>query len=135
VSPQRGDRFDLDELIAISEHGHTDQCARDVVSTEVAADNLPNGEKVFPILRGDVDRGFHNVGEFRSGGVECDREICHDLLGLASDIADRHGLSFGVERTSAGSEDEAAYVTRNRRVRIWSLVGEVSRSDEIDTSL
>ena len=105
------------------------------MSTEVAADNLPSGQKVLPILRGDVDRGFHNIGEFRSGGVECDREICHDLLGLADDITDRHGLSFGVERTSAGSEDEAAYVTRNRRVRIGSLIREVWRSDEIDTNL
>jgi len=69
VSPQNGDRFDLDELISISENGYSQQCARDVMSTEVAADNLPSGQKVFSILRGDVDRGFHNVGEFRPGGT------------------------------------------------------------------
>lgn len=69
VSPQDSDRFDLDELIAISENGYTQQCAWDIVSTEVATDDLPRGQKVFPILRGDVNRGLHDVGELRPSGT------------------------------------------------------------------
>ena len=60
------DCLDLDQLIVVTENGHTHQSARGVVITERVADYLPRRNQVGLIARRHQNAGVDHVGDGRA---------------------------------------------------------------------
>lgn len=125
-------RLDLDELVAIAQHGDAQKSARDIVISEVSPHDVPDGDEILLVVAGHVDGRLQNVLQPGTRRLESEVEIQHHLFGLTGQISDGHHLAGLVEGAHAGGEDETGAVTGHGGVRIRSTGRQLGWADQLD---
>ena len=129
---QGSDRLDLNELMGVTQHRDTQQCAGWVVVTKVAPDHTPGRVQIFAAVADDVDGGFDHVGQFCLGGLQRDAQVGHDALGLTGDIPDGDDDSVLVEGTGPSGDDQSADVVGHGGVGVGHRTGQRRGADELN---
>jgi hypothetical protein len=102
----RGDGFELHELVGVSEHGDAEQGARHIVAAEGVADDVPGGHQILPSAGCHQDPGAQHVFHGRSRVGERRPHVLEGLRGLARVVPGRGGGPVLVQRAGTGQEDQ-----------------------------